>query len=201
PRAVRAMPSPSGRVTAAAQGRRSRPVLARGPRASSAPGAGEAGVDPADGPPSPGASPSSGAPPSPDCSPSPGPSLSPGSPSSPGVPASPGWSPSPGSSPPPGSPPSPGAACPTCRATDPVTGFVAPSGLLAVAGRVVPDLRGHEHRDRVRGDRHGAAAGIPARALDDLVGAVGLHLVQPVVEPGHAVDRLGDRLVGGVEHR
>src|SRR5699024_2763505 len=54
----------------------------------------------------------------------------------------------------------------------PVTGFVAPSGLLAVAGRVVPDLRGHEHRDRVRGDRHGAAAGIPARALDDLVGAV-----------------------------
>src|SRR5699024_9719486 len=43
-RAVRAMPSPSVRVTAAAQGRRSRPVLARGPRASSAPGAGEEAV-------------------------------------------------------------------------------------------------------------------------------------------------------------
>src|SRR5699024_8749607 len=83
-----------------------------------------------------------------------------------------------------------------------VTGRVPVAGLLAVAGPLAPvGLRGHEHRDGVRGDRHGAAAGIPARALDDLVGAVGLHLVQPVVEPGHAVDRLGDRLVGGVEHR
>src|SRR5699024_1593720 len=82
-----------------------------------------------------------------------------------------------------------------------VAGLLAVTGRVPVAGRVVPALRGHEHRDRVRGDRHGAAAGIPARALDDLVGAVGLHLVQPVVEPGHAVDRLGDRLVGGVEHR
>src|SRR5699024_10431857 len=89
-----------------------------------------------------------------------------------------------------------------------VTGLVLVAGLLAVTGRVpvagplAPvGLRGHEHRDRVRGDRHRAALGVPARALDDLVGAIGLHLVPPMVDPGHAVDRLGDRLVGGVEHR
>src|SRR5699024_4707108 len=82
------------------------------------------------------------------------------------------------------------------------TGRVLIAGLLAVTGPLAPvGLRGHEHRDGVRGDRHRAALGVPARALDDLVGAVGLHLVQPLVDPGHAVDRLGDRLVGGVEHR
>src|SRR5699024_200317 len=90
----------------------------------------------------------------------------------------------------------------------PVAGLVAPTGrvlvagILAVTGPLAPvGLRGHEHRDRVRGDRHGAALGVPGGALDDLVGTVGLHFVEPVVDPGHAVDRLGDRCVGGVEHR
>src|SRR5699024_3488804 len=60
-----------------------------------------------------------------------------------------------------------------------VTGLLLVAGLLAVTGRVpvagplAPvGLRGHEHRDRVRGDRHRAALGVPARALDDLVGAI-----------------------------
>src|SRR5699024_7102764 len=46
----------------------------------------------------------------------------------------------------------------------PVAGLVAPTGrvpvagLLAVTGPLAPvGLRGHEHRDRVRGDRHRAA--------------------------------------------
>src|SRR5690606_19602012 len=72
--------------------------------------------------------------------------------------------------------------------------------VVAVTGLLTAGLRGHEHRDGVRGDGDRAGRGIPGRALDHLVGAVGLDLVQLVLETGHAVDRLGDRLVGGVEH-
>ena len=80
-----------------------------------------------------------------------------------------------------------------------VPGLPRLPGVRRRAGPLPVLLLGDEHGDGVRGHAHGPGLRVPARALDDLVGAVRLHLVQRVAEPGHVLDLLGERLVGGVE--